>query len=106
MLDAQQHVLRRAHVSCFKSITAVSLRQLPTGLLSVTGANGTGKSVLLEAIAFACAASNGELRIDSLAELCPASAAPRVELEFVNGAGRILKVACTVVDGKRCAAAV
>jgi chromosome segregation ATPase len=90
----QQHWhVRTIRVCAFKSFPAhqESVIQVPSPwLVGITGANGCGKSSLLEAIAFATGAPASALRVPTLRALCN-SAAPgqlcAVELQFSRSSG-------------------
>eukprot|EP00798_Chlamydomonas_sp_ICE-L_P030711 gene30711-35739_t len=58
-------------ITSFKSFgpSASEWSKWPCGLIGVVGANGAGKSCLLEAIAFACGGSSAQLRVKHLNEL-------------------------------------
>jgi DNA repair ATPase RecN len=62
--------LTHVHIENFKSYNLVDKEIQQKGMTGLTGANGAGKSVFLEAIAFGLGASPGALRIQTLAELC------------------------------------
>ena len=103
-MDPQRYLLRIVSIENFKSVKNRIVLTIPSKcMIGVIGANGAGKSVCLEAIAFASGSSIKDLRVNKLEELVQFGTVPTVELEFKNGASRSLKVACTIVDGnKRC----
>ena len=75
---------------------------LPRGFSCITGANGVGKSNLLDAVCFAIGDAPARLRVKSLAEL---SGSPglrtHVEVTVQQHGGTTVRLASAIVDGVR-----